>query len=211
MFLFKSRSNEPLNSSQINSVENLYNPSVDNNTSPTSSYGANQQTSLNLATEEVNYSQQSNNYADQISQQSHPQQVYSNYPMHYQLESSMSQPVYSTSVPNYSNQIQDSSIASFGTSPNYHQQSQQQQNLDSMSTVNTQQPQQQQPHIQNLEQANYISGNFNNKVIEMPILQSSMNINEGMYQQVQQQKSYATSTTYATPATSSGYPWPKPR
>lgn len=151
---------------------------------------ANQQMSLN---QEANYSpqqQQSSNYGDQVMRQ---QPTYS-YPPHYQT--SEQSVVYSTSAPNYNQILHDSSLGS----PVHNQQLSPtpiQQHLD--STVVSQQQHPQLPQ-------NYTG----TKVIEMPLLQSSINLNEGLYQQFQQQKTFATSTNYPMSSTQK-YPWPSPK
>ena len=139
------------------------------------------------------------------------QPTFTNYSTHYQTEqillnqqpiNQQQQQIYSASPPAYnaSNQLQDSQL--LAASPVYQ------------LTTNTQQ-------IQNLDQqspsTNYLPQqtveNYN-KVIEMPILQSSMSINEGMYQQLQQQKTFATSTNFNLAASNQQqqkYPWPMPK
>lgn len=169
---------------------------------------------MSLNKDEPAYAQ-STGYDEQVMRQ---QPTYANYPAtHYQTEPTSQQQlptqsipqhlnhhqqVYSTSAPAY--QIPESSSV-LGTSPAYQ---------PHLSSPNAQAP------IQSLEQqpnsfpAYQGAPNYSNKVIEMPTLQSSMNMGEGMYQQLQQQKIFATSTASYNMGPSQSknrYPWPLPK
>lgn len=168
---------------------------------------------MSLTTEELAYGQ--SNYDEQ---QVMRQPTFANYPPnHYQSSEHTSQQqlptqslppqhlnhqqVYSASAPAYQ---MPENAAVLGTSPAYQQH---------LSSINTQ------AQMQSLEQPNsfpvYQGGpSYGNKVIEMPVLQSSVNLSEGMYQQLQQQKIFATSTTgynMAPNQSKNRYPWPSPK
>jgi len=149
----------------------------------------NQEKSINQQQIILNYDNPS--YGDQVMRQ---QPTYSNYSHYHQ--SSEHPIVYS----NYNQVFQDTTLS---TSPVYSNQQQllgsptvQQQNISPEVTVSGQ---------QQLPQ-NYSTS----KVIEMPVLQSSMNMNEALYQQIQQQKTFATST-YPVSSAQNKYPWPSPK
>lgn len=171
---------------------------------------------MSLNKEEPAYGQPTN-YDEQVMRQ---QPTFTNYPAtHYQTEPVAQQQlptqalpqhlnhqhVYSASAPTY--QLQENS-SMLGTSPVYQQQQ------PHLSPTNPQ------PQLPSLEQQPnsfpvFQGGpNYGNKVIEMPVLQSSMNLSEGMYQQLQQQKIFATSTasySIAPNQSKNRYPWPMPK
>lgn len=147
--------------------------------------------------QDSSYVQQQTNYGDQVMVRHQP--TYTNYSTPYQSEQSLNQQinqkVYCSSAPTFNNQLQDNTVT-FSTSPIYQQQTQQIQNSEHQ------------------QQSNYLAQTNYNKVIEMPVLQSSMNLNEGIYQQMQQQKTFATSATNYTIGSNQSkqsYPWPLPK
>lgn len=159
-----------------------------------------------LSSDETNYGSKSQHPINYGDHQVLRQPTFSNYPQqhfHQTEQHLINQPVvYSTSAPNY-NQAHHSDPSKLGTSPVYSHQlidststSLNQPNLDSLITN--------QSHTQT-----YAINTSTSKVIEMPVLQSSMNLNEGLYQQLQQQKTFTTSTAY--PMGSTKYPWPSPK
>lgn len=164
---------------------------------------------MSLNKEEPAYGQPTN-YDEQVMRQ---QPTFTNYRATLYQSEQVAQQLPTQSVPQHLNQqvYPQENSSMLGTSPVYQQQQQH------LSPTNAQPPQlpslEQQPNSFPVYQN--AQPNYGNKVIEMPVLQSSMNLNEGMYQQLQQQKIFSTSTaTYSIGPNQSKnqrYPWPMPK